>query len=46
MFRPVPGHLELGTMDHVLHLLLGTIFLAAGLLSRARVKPLIDGPHD
>lgn len=45
MFMPVPGVLELGTVDHVLHLLLGAVFLIAGLLSRARVKPLIDGPQ-
>lgn len=42
MFRLIPGYLELGTMDHVVHLLLGLLFLAAGFLSRAPVKPLID----
>ena len=42
MFRLIPGVLELGTMDHVVHLLLGLLFLVAGFLSRAPVKPLID----
>jgi hypothetical protein len=46
MFRLIPGVLELGTMDHVVHLLVGFLFLAAGFLSRAHVRPLIDDtPH-
>lgn len=45
MFQAIPGHFELGTADHVLHLLLGAAFLIAGAASRARVRPLIDGPH-
>lgn len=42
IFRPIPGILELGRADHVVHLLLGSLFLLAGIFSRARVKPLID----
>jgi hypothetical protein len=33
MFRIIPGVLELGTMDHVLHLLIGGLFLVGGLLT-------------
>lgn len=45
MFYPIPGVLELGTADHIIHLLLGTAFVVAGALSRASVKPLVDGPQ-
>jgi len=38
LFRPVPGHLELGTSDHVLHIVLGLIFVAGGLLTRANMR--------
>jgi hypothetical protein len=30
----VPGQLELATMDHVIHVLLGLVFLVGGFLSR------------
>jgi hypothetical protein len=33
-FAVLPGALELGTMDHVVHILLGVLFLAGGLLTR------------
>lgn len=46
MLRLIPGILELGTMDHVVHLLLGFLFLVAGFLSRAPVKPLVDGSQN
>jgi hypothetical protein len=38
LFMPLPGHLELGTSDHILHILLGLIFLAGGLLTRADMR--------
>jgi hypothetical protein len=31
LFKVIPGQLELGTMDHVVHILLGVIFLIGGL---------------
>ena len=37
LFKVLPGTLELGTMDHVVHLLLGAVFLAGGLMSRPNV---------
>lgn len=37
LFKVIPGTLELGTMDHVVHVLLGIVFLAGGLLTRADV---------
>lgn len=35
MLKVIPGQLELGTMDHVIHVLLGAIFLVGGLATRA-----------
>lgn len=37
LFKAVPGHLELGTSDHVLHIVLGLIFIVGGLLTKAHV---------
>lgn len=34
LFKVIPGILELGTMDHVVHLLLGIVFLIGGLLTK------------
>jgi hypothetical protein len=34
MLAVIPGELELGTMDHVVHLLLGAISLVGGLAGR------------
>ena len=30
----IPGQLELGTMDHVIHVALGAVFLVGGFMSR------------
>src|SRR5918911_1385265 len=38
LFALLPGTLELGTMDHVVHLLLGLVFLVGGLLTKADVR--------
>jgi hypothetical protein len=35
MLKVLPGMLELGTMDHTVHILLGAIFLIAGLITKA-----------
>ena len=35
LFKVLPGTLELGTMDHGLHILLGLVFLVAGFLTKA-----------
>lgn len=34
LWRVLPGTLELGQMDHIVHVLLGVVFLAGGLLGR------------
>lgn len=31
----IPGALEFGSMDHIIHILLGVVYLAGGLLTRA-----------
>ena len=36
LLRVIPGVLELGTSDHVLHLALGIIFVIAGLMTKVR----------
>jgi hypothetical protein len=33
MFAVIPGTLELGTMDHIIHLALGVIFLVGGFIT-------------
>jgi preprotein translocase subunit Sss1 len=35
MMKVIPGVLELGTMDHIVHILLGAIYLVGGLADRA-----------
>ena len=37
LLRVLPGVLELGTMDHTVHILLGIVFLAGGFLTKADV---------
>ena len=34
MLAVIPGTLELGTVDHVIHVLLGAVFLVGGFMSR------------
>jgi len=35
MWAVLPGKLELGRMDHIVHLLLGVVFLAGGLMTHS-----------
>ena len=37
LWKLIPGTLEFGTMDHVIHIALGVIFLIAGLMTAARL---------
>lgn len=34
LWKVLPGTLELGQMDHIIHVLLGLVFLAGGVLTR------------
>jgi hypothetical protein len=34
MFRLIPGHFELGTMDHWLHIAIGAIYLIGAIMTR------------
>ncbi len=34
----LPGSLELGTVDHVIHILIGVLFIIGALATRARAK--------
>jgi hypothetical protein len=36
LLKAIPNHLELGTSDHILHILLGLVFVAGALLTKAR----------
>ena len=42
LFALLPGQLELGTMDHVVHILLGLVFLVGGLLTKADIRAAVD----
>ena len=39
LLRVIPGTLELGTMDHVIHVLFGVIYLIGGFMTRADTAP-------
>ena len=42
LLRVIPGTLELGTVDHVIHILLGVIFLIGGLMTKAALDRAVD----
>lgn len=39
LFQVIPGILELGTMDHIIHILIGLLFLAGAFLTRTESEP-------
>jgi hypothetical protein len=43
MFRLIPGYLELGTMDHLVHVLIGLVFIIAAALTRADATRNLEG---
>jgi Domain of unknown function (DUF4383) len=38
----LPGSLELASMDHIVHVLLGIVFLVGGFLTKADVRNAVD----
>jgi hypothetical protein len=42
MFKLLPGVLELGTPDHLIHIVLGAAFLAGGFLTKASLAKAVD----
>ena len=42
LLKVIPGVLEFGTMDHVIHIALGVIFLIAGFMTAARAAHAND----
>ena len=42
LWKVIPGTLELGTADHAIHVLLGIVFLAGALMTKADVRRTID----
>jgi hypothetical protein len=42
LWKVIPGTLEFGTADHAIHILLGIIFLAGGLLTKADLARATD----
>ena len=42
----IPGQLELGRMDHILHILLGIVFIVGGFLTKADVERAADRVAD
>jgi hypothetical protein len=46
LLKVLPGTLELGTVDHVIHILLGIVFLIGGLLTKADLNRAADRVAD
>ena len=42
LLKIIPGTLELGTVDHAFHILVGIVFIAAGLLAKAAIDRATD----
>jgi hypothetical protein len=42
LLKVLPGNLELGIMDHIVHVLLGIVFLIGGLITKADVARATD----
>ena len=42
LWKVIPGQLELGMMDHIVHVLLGLVFLIGGFLTKADVARATD----
>lgn len=42
LWSVIPGVFEVGTSDHVVHILLGLLYLVGGLLTRAAVRTTTD----
>jgi hypothetical protein len=42
LWKLIPGTLEFGTADHAIHILLGIVFLAGALLTKADVRRTVD----
>ena len=42
LWKVIPGTLELGTSDHAIHILLGIVFLAGALMTKADVRRAVD----
>ena len=42
LFKLLPGTLEFGTPDHIVHILLGLLFVVGGLLTRADIRRAVD----
>jgi mannose/fructose/N-acetylgalactosamine-specific phosphotransferase system component IID len=38
MFRMIPGVLELGTMDHIIHFFIGGLYIISALLTKTRMN--------
>lgn len=43
MFRMIPGVLELGSMDHLLHVAIGLAFIIAATLTRGNMTQYVEG---
>ncbi len=42
LLQVIPGSLELGSMDHTVHILLGLVYLIGGFLTKADVSRAVD----
>ncbi|HEX8493048.1 MAG TPA: DUF4383 domain-containing protein [Pyrinomonadaceae bacterium] len=42
LWKVIPGQLELGRMDHIIHILLAVLFLIGGFLTKEDVRRTVD----
>ena len=42
LWKVITGQLELGRMDHIIHILLAVLFLIGGFLTKAEVRRTVD----
>jgi Domain of unknown function (DUF4383) len=42
MLKVLPGMLELGTRDHLIHIVIGALFLLAALATKTNIKRAVD----
>ena len=42
MLKVLPGMLELGTVDHVIHIVVGLLYLIGGLMTKAALDRAVD----
>jgi hypothetical protein len=42
MFRMIPGYLELGSIDHLIHVVIGAVYIIGALLTRGNMTKYVE----